>query len=807
MYTRTMLRELMKRGKNIVKFIAYNGGVFTFFSAILYLVYRILDKANAFTSIKVDIIPILRIEHYFAFFTCFCALIIIFLFFKSKFFCFDIFLKQYANFFIPIFYLLQIIVWIKSVNVLLNLIYFMESLIIYLVGKYLVFKQQNYFMNRNTGAFSEQPVIGCENLTKSQNKALKKLIKIIDDRKPTDSINIALLAAWGRGKSSVTDTLIDILQKRNGSEYKYFILKINMLTMNKISNLVEYVGEYFYSLFKLYSVSVFGQQENINFLSTISNLLDESTGTNFLKYFLSPQNRKGFIDLECERRLFSKQVSKLLKNSGRKNIILIIDDADRSAIEEKMLQLLAEFSSINGILCIITLDDKNDIKFRPTFENNINSTNNIWSSDIYNEVDKYIHLRIRIEDENHIEYEESIRKMLIDEYLESAPEENTMWYIHCSNMNKVPSVFDSMGDYTTQISLKNLEMTYNQANLLSIIFFENFLYSNKSFGQYLEQLITNYFSNCEELQFDVLKMLTTDREKWDMQMTQSYFSWFGYKNFPDDTWDWINNLSNRATQCLTTICDFNNGVELLDEKKSKNQFEDLHSVYVAYMNTKFPIKDQQSDFKDRIFPNFNSDIRILINDNEQSKLLKLINNYNYPECRKIMRSKIEKCVNFYAMVILLNDFMCYLRKFLNNYRTFKIQLREAKTLNLNYIDYLLSEWPIRDEVTQQWNNMQKLWPILTEISFNWPNPRSFINTVIYNTYITGYGRKFKEIFQGRMWIYNRLENKCIVISKKNENQKDHIIMTITGKLLNIDDISQKEQEEIKEIGSKILGDF
>ena len=60
MYTRTMLRELMKRGKNIVKFIAYNGGVFTFFSAILYLVYRILDKANAFTSIKVDIIPILR---------------------------------------------------------------------------------------------------------------------------------------------------------------------------------------------------------------------------------------------------------------------------------------------------------------------------------------------------------------------------------------------------------------------------------------------------------------------------------------------------------------------------------------------------------------------------------------------------------------------------------------------------------------------------------------------------------------------------------------------------------------------------
>lgn len=223
MYTRIMIRELMRRGENIVKFIAYNGGIFTFFSAILYLVYRILDQVDAFASIKVDIVPILTIEHYFSFALCFCVLIIIFLFFKSKFFCFDIFLKQYANFFFPIFYILQILVWIKSINGLLNLIYFMESLIIYFIGKYFVFKQRNYFMNKNIGAFSEQPVIGCENLTKTQNKALEKLIKIIDDRKSIDSINIALLAAWGRGKSSVTDTLIDILQKRNGSEYKYFM--------------------------------------------------------------------------------------------------------------------------------------------------------------------------------------------------------------------------------------------------------------------------------------------------------------------------------------------------------------------------------------------------------------------------------------------------------------------------------------------------------------------------------------------------------------------------------------------------------
>lgn len=174
MYARAMIRELMRRGKNIVKFIVYNGGIFTFFSAILYLAYRILDKADAFASIKEDIIPILTIEIYFVFASCFCVLIIIFLLFRSKFFFFDIFLKQYANYFLAILYILQMLVWIKSVNGLLNLIYFCQSLIIYLIGKYFLYKYQSYFMDRKTGAFSEQPVIGCENLTQSQNKALEK---------------------------------------------------------------------------------------------------------------------------------------------------------------------------------------------------------------------------------------------------------------------------------------------------------------------------------------------------------------------------------------------------------------------------------------------------------------------------------------------------------------------------------------------------------------------------------------------------------------------------------------------------------
>ena len=83
------------------------------------------------------------------------------------------------------------------------------------------------------------------------------------------------------------------------------------------------------------------------------------------------------------------------------------------------------------------------------------------------------------------------------------------------------------------------------------------------------------------------------------------------------------------------------------------------------------------------------------------------------------------------------------------------------------------------------------------------NSHQFINKVVYNTYITGYGKKFKENFYGKIWIYGGRENKFLVISKKNE----HIIMTIEGTRVNADTISLKEKEEIKQIGEKILGDF
>lgn len=99
--------------------------------------------------------------------------------------------------------------------------------------------------------YKEKSIVGRDNLTKSQKKALDQLINILDKRRISESFNIALIGAWGSGKTSITDTLISELQNRKKSEKRYFILKINTLTFNGTKNIIEYVKKYFYCLFKI----------------------------------------------------------------------------------------------------------------------------------------------------------------------------------------------------------------------------------------------------------------------------------------------------------------------------------------------------------------------------------------------------------------------------------------------------------------------------------------------------------------------------------------------------------------------------
>ena len=192
---------------------------------------------------------------------------------------------------------------------------------------------------------------------------------------------------------------------------------------------------------------------------------------------LSATKDNGFFDIEKEKELFTKQVSKLLKVSGRKNVIFVIDDTDRNDDEEQIIKLLSEFASIAGIISIISLDAGKDVVIRP---NNLNTK----TEQVYNQIDKYIHIRVRIDDDNHIEYDSNITSQIISSFENIVRTEKCFKSCDCQNEKK--SLFDNVKDYHTTEILNHRNYAEYTYNILTEIFFENLRYNKKEFGLYLE---------------------------------------------------------------------------------------------------------------------------------------------------------------------------------------------------------------------------------------------------------------------------------------------------------------------------------
>ena len=87
---------------------------------------------------------------------------------------------------------------------------------------------------------------------------------------------------------------------------------------------------YFENLFKKYEIGI--ARQNVAFLTSLSRVFSEKISMGNL---FENINDSGFFDLENEKELFIKQVSKLLKKSNKKNIIFIIDDTDRNEDKEQ----------------------------------------------------------------------------------------------------------------------------------------------------------------------------------------------------------------------------------------------------------------------------------------------------------------------------------------------------------------------------------------------------------------------------------------------------------------------------------------
>lgn len=639
--------------------------------------------------------------------------------------------------------------------------------------------------------YVEKPVIGRSNLTKNQCIALDQLKTLIDKRSSFDSFNIALIGSWGCGKTSITDTLIYEYEKENN---KYFLLKMSTLTLSESKNVVTYVKNYFEDLFRKYEIGI--AKRNVAFLTTLANSFSMKLSFPDL---LSNINGDYFLDIEKEKELFSKQVSKLLRVSAKKNVILLIDDTDRSEDEEQIIKVLSEFASIPGIISIVSLDKSKDKLIRP---NKIEEDGEC----VYNQMDKYIHVRIRISEDKHIEYDKNITKQILSSFENIVPSANC--FISCDGENIKNSLFDSLKDYQTTEVKSSRYYSISKYNILTTLFLYNLKYNEKEFGNYFEGLVNEYLYNSKELLPYIKQMLTTHPNEWNTELYMINTQWTN--SFGADDFDWLMRLSSNSGTIFWTLCQIAEAIELINDKRNiKDSVTNIEDVYDYFMIEKFPLDGRTWENRKEnpvTYSGFEQ-IELIVFGTEQYRYLnKEIAKGNFEEVKIIIEKKIKDVANLYFSSIILGDFMEYLRTILNNFRTFKMQLREAELLNINYLDYLIQEWQPRKNVTEMLDKMKEQNPILNNKNIGVPSLSAFINNILFENYILKFGNRFnnQELKDCRLFLYNGQDKQFIVIAKKKEECNNYIILDISGN--EIKEISKDTMDDITNLYSAVLMD-
>ena len=768
----------------MVKVLSRDIIIYCMAAMLNYFFYVFFNSFGALDIFLYDYIPFITIIEFLAIFGLGSVAFFVWVVAKKKLSSIHIWLVKNRFIVYMAMFVMGIVCRKKAVQVQESiLILFLEFMVVYVLYEYEVNKIFPYdYYNVDVGSiYAEKPVSGRENLTKPQIQALDQLIQVLDKRRREDSFNIALIGAWGCGKTSVTDTLISEMQKREGNEKKYFILKINIQTFSGTKNIVEYVNKYLCTLFKKYGIDGVGKPSNMVFLSSLSKMLKETDSMLALSDVLDRANNEFFSDIENERILFIEKIQKLLKEAGRKNIVFVIDDADRTEIKEEVLKLLSEFSSINGIISIILLDKKDDISLRPEEQQKDGQMQE------YNAIDKYVHIRVRIGKSSNIEYEKNITSQIIIENNSIKKMRNC--YMNCPVENNI-SLLSPIQEYqTTIIEAKNRYSTNNSANILTEIFMVNLQQNHKNLGKYFEEIVMEYIYNSKELMPFIKKMLITKPEKWDIELLRMSLSWTG-GGFSDEKFDWIMRIQNNINQYFFILSNMIGALDVLADAQDevKTSISTIEEIYDYYMFIKFPIPERTWENRKENpveYIGLQEMIQLFLPGKEQENICCLLKEQKYEEIKVVIKEKMIEVGNFRIVVLMLADFIDYLRKVMNNYRTFKMQLREAELLDMNYLDYLINEWRPTAIVERQMEQLKTENLDLEDVHFNSTSLRAFINKILYTTYITYYGRRFmgEELKNRRLWIYEKKEEYYLIISKKEEDQYSNIVLDSTGKQL------------------------
>lgn len=652
--------------------------------------------------------------------------------------------------------------------------------------------------------YTEKPVFERSMLTKAQENALIQILKILDNRSSFDSMNIALIGAWGKGKTSVMNALISELQIRGTVDPEYFVLKINTQTIQGISNILDYVRGYIYLLFKQYGIVSFQGKTSVAFLTAMMDMLGHLETKSIMNAFES-QRVLEFSDLECEKQVFSNNIQKLLERSQKKNIVFIIDDAERSEHNKQILKLLSEFTSVNGILSVISLDDRYDKRIQPTSQKisipngNFGNQNNAPSEAL----DKYIHVRVRIEELNHIEYENSIRNQLIDASQRIRKSEKGLYYISCIDKMNSNSLFDIVEDHgTNRIEAAGSTVIYGEHNMLMELFHYNLknLKENQSLGNCLEQIIKNYFCHCREF-----KCVITDTADVDsMGLFLVMNSWF--EMLHNDTSDWSHQIEGTVAQYFWQTGIMIESLDILKHgnKEFRSRIQSFDSYYELCIKQRLGISLDINNSAEYVEINSCNDStfwgikKLLFSETELKEIENILVGENYSELQQILTNKLRLLMNLWGLTQVLSDFMEYFRDTLNNYRLFKMQLREAELLDMYYLEYLTKDWMTRESVRNDMEQLLKKLPWCEGITPQWPSLSAFLNTVLYEEYITAHGTRFTDgTFQDcRAWILYAQNREILVVTAKKNGNIVHCEYTTEGKPI---EIVEEEKNKIETI--------
>lgn len=581
--------------------------------------------------------------------------------------------------------------------------------------------------------YSDAPIMNKQLLSTHLQEQVSQILKVIDNHTYKEPFTLALQGEWGSGKTSVLFSLEQELLERNVRGKRYFVLKIDTLLFQYNKDIIAYVNQYFEALFFRYNVKVIKGISRDNYLELIMRLLGEDETVNKVLSNVLGYNTR-FSDVHKERAVFEDRIDKLLRNSDRKKIIILVDDTDRNGDDEKrILSFLEEVFGVRGIFTIVLrkkgVDDEKEI-----------------------ELDKFINMKIEInKNDDNIESDRQINQLIqvgCKRYIEGIKDRNPL-LMYCY-FDEVTKYFNFSFNTSSIIQMDGQENGDSRGReILFDTFLIDIINNRENIGIRLESIIMEYFRN-----IDVIKQVVDnigDNEDIVAQMLKSSHEiYWGEQTYLPEEFNWMNKLIQFTDQPLLFLPQI---IETI-EKGDATGCITLEEIYerweqsIGIKSIRLPDGEKMQNYQ--LLYAF----EVMFTNEEKMEITSYIQQGNYSGTLPILHKKMNEVVKRKVTIVLLQEMLFQLRKEMNVPRTLKILIRESNLYEVNLVQYIMSKIDFKKKI----KDVFEKYGIQCE-SYEGKELAWFLQKAFYYHYI------YKKILDRA----NETGNKMVVLYFLNEN--------------------------------------